>query len=307
MTETKKIERKRLIIYLVLAFVISWGYILSFVFTGNKELFLQTNVYGIIGMFAPLLAALITRAVTKEGFSRKTENPMLMGISFRNKKWLFFILAILLPLVYIDAGHALKLQIFPELKLAASTQSALGLTQERMISSYLNQIVYGILFTVVAFGEEGGWRGYMLPKLTKLAGIKWAVVIGGVIWGLWHSPMIVLGSNFGTKYPGYPYLGILFMCVYGIFMNAILSYLTVKTRSVWAAALLHGINNAVPSFLGFYVNAYKQSGMNQLVVQGIAAIPVVFFGIIAFVLLAQSNCSFEREDSAVAETETLPS
>lgn len=44
----------------------------------------------------------------------------------------------------------------------------------------------------------------------------------------------------------------------GIFMGASLTYLTVKTESIWPAAIMHGVNNAMPSFLVFYINAYNE-------------------------------------------------
>jgi membrane protease YdiL (CAAX protease family) len=57
-----------------------------------------------------------------------------------------------------------------------------------------------------AFGEELGWRGYLLPKLMPLG--KWkAYVLVGIIWGLWHGPLVLAGFN----YPAFPVLGVLGM------------------------------------------------------------------------------------------------
>ena len=71
-----------------------------------------------------------------------------------------------------------------------------------------NAIVSGTIGSFAALGEEGGWRGYMMPKLFKITGRKRALIIGGVICGLWHAPLTCIGHNFGTDYPGFPYLGI---------------------------------------------------------------------------------------------------
>src|SRR5690606_10039592 len=47
----------------------------------------------------------------------------------------------------------------------------------------------------VAFGEELGWRGFLVPALRPLG--TWpALLISGAIWGLWHAPVILLGYNF---------------------------------------------------------------------------------------------------------------
>jgi len=51
---------------------------------------------------------------------------------------------------------------------------------------------------IFTFGEEFGWRGYLLPRLAPLGGIS-AAIITGVIWGLWHTPVIVLECRLSKK------------------------------------------------------------------------------------------------------------
>src|SRR5436305_814196 len=63
-----------------------------------------------------------------------------------------------------------------------------------------------LLLTPLAFGEQWGWRGYLLPRLLPLG--QWpALLLSGAIWGLWHAPVILLGYN----YPQHPILGVLVM------------------------------------------------------------------------------------------------
>ena len=157
------------------------------------------------------------------------------------------------------------------------------------------RILQGILFSVVALGEEGGWRGYMIPKLAKFTGYTKAVIIGGAIWGLWHMPLICLGLNFGTSYPGFPYLGIAAMCFSGIFMGACLTYLTVKTGSIWPAAIMHGVNNAMPSILVFYINTYKGKTYNPFIMNCIGVIPLVIVGTVFIILLAKYDRSAAKK------------
>ncbi|UCG58733.1 MAG: CPBP family intramembrane metalloprotease [Phycisphaerales bacterium] len=91
---------------------------------------------------------------------------------------------------------------------------------------------------IFGFGEELGWRGYLMPKLLALGRPK-AYVILGVIWGLWHAPLIVAGFN----YPGYPLLGIIVMCgmttAFGIYINE----MTLRNRSSILAGWIHGAFN----------------------------------------------------------------
>jgi membrane protease YdiL (CAAX protease family) len=96
-----------------------------------------------------------------------------------------------------------------------------------------------LINTLFALDEELGWRGYLLPKLLPLGQWK-AVLISGVIWGAWHAPVIVQGQN----YPGYPLLGIFMMIVFCVLLGAILSWLYLRGRSPWIAAVGHAAVNA---------------------------------------------------------------
>jgi uncharacterized protein len=89
-----------------------------------------------------------------------------------------------------------------------------------------------------AFGEEWGWRGYLLPQLLPLG--QWpALLISGVIWGLWHAPVILLGYN----YPQYPLSGWLLMIVFSVLLGILLGWTRLATGSVWPAVIGHAAIN----------------------------------------------------------------
>ncbi len=89
-----------------------------------------------------------------------------------------------------------------------------------------------------AFGEEWGWRGYLLPKLLPLG--QWpALVLSGAIWGLWHAPAILLGHN----YPNRPVLGVGMMVLFCILIGVLLGWTRLATGSVWPAVIAHGAIN----------------------------------------------------------------
>jgi hypothetical protein len=89
------------------------------------------------------------------------------------------------------------------------------------------------------FGEELGWRGYLLPKLLPL-GKPRAYVLLGIVWGLWHLPLVLVGF----MYPGHPLAGVLlFVCLttaFGVYLNE----LTLKHRSSILAGWIHGVLNS---------------------------------------------------------------
>jgi membrane protease YdiL (CAAX protease family) len=251
----KKLEIKRLLIYLALTFGLTWGIFGTFIATGHKwdgtKPYLESFVG--LGMMVPVIAHVLTRKLTGEGFAMTGKGSMMLGITFRDKKWIYYLFAMLVPWLYFELGDGLSLLFYPQL-FDEEYYQTLGLAKELIPILPFIEILNGTILSFAAFGEEGGWRGYMMPKLTALFGIKKAVVIGGIIWGVWHAPLTAVGHNFGTDYPGFPYLGILVMCVECSFMGIMLTFLTEKTGSVWAASIMHAVNNTHPGILGLFLN-----------------------------------------------------
>jgi membrane protease YdiL (CAAX protease family) len=107
-----------------------------------------------------------------------------------------------------------------------------------------------ILALLLGFGEEYGWRSYLQGELVKMGKVR-GILLVGVIWGLWHAPVILMGHN----YPGYPVQGVLLMTLYTVALAFVFGYAVLKSRSVWLAAYLHALNNQVLAFLVLLVYA----------------------------------------------------
>ena len=104
-----------------------------------------------------------------------------------------------------------------------------------------------LLNFIPCFGEEWGWRGYLLPKVAQRMKFIPSVLLTGFIWGIWHAPIIVAGHNYGMNYPGYPWWGIIAMCVFCIVCGTLFSYVTLKTESCLPAVFAHGALNGTAS------------------------------------------------------------
>lgn len=288
----KKLEIKRLVIYLILAFAMAWAVFFAFILTGHRWDGSNPNLesFTSIGMLTPLLAHIFTRMITKEGFTMTGKDSMMLGISLKDKKWFFYLFAMIMPWIYFEIGYALNFLFYPEI-FDPEGYKQYEISKNMVMFLPLISILQGTLISFGAFGEEGGWRAYMMPKLIKLMGTKKAVFVGGVIWGLWHAPLTYVGHNFGTDYPGFPYLGILIMCINCTFLGITLTYITVKSGSVWPAAIMHAVNNANPSILAVFTNTEKANEImtNPLLGYILLDIPILILGIICFVLLCRNE------------------
>ena len=240
-------------------------------------------------MFFPALAVIITRLITKEGFKNSYIKANFKG----NIK--LYLIAWFLPMVLTVIGAVIYFLIFPttfDLSMADMINSTKQLynemgmedlsTDEMIHMQLVIQIVISIfspaINAFVCFGEEWGWRAYLLPKMQAKLPLIPMLLINGVVWGLWHAPLTVMGHNYGLDYFGYPFLGILAMCLFCIFIGAILSYFTVCSKSVWPAALAHGSINGFSSVSLIF---HKETA-NPF----IGPVPTGIIGGIAFVIAA---------------------
>jgi membrane protease YdiL (CAAX protease family) len=99
-----------------------------------------------------------------------------------------------------------------------------------------------ILNSLATFGEEFGWRAYLLPKLAPL-GWRRALAVHGVVWGIWHWPVIAMGYNYGLGYDGAPWLGLLAMAVATVGLGVFLGWVTLRSESVFPAVIGHAMIN----------------------------------------------------------------
>jgi CAAX amino terminal protease family. len=92
----------------------------------------------------------------------------------------------------------------------------------------------------LAFGEEFGWRGYLLPKLLPLGEVKAAVIVG-LIWGPWHLPVLIVGLN----YPGQSIIAVLAVFLLSTTLLSLLHtrFYVASSYSLIAVSLLHGSLN----------------------------------------------------------------
>ena len=238
MTNEKKLILKRILIYLCFAFIPP--FIAAFVYVGFFGWTIDNLWYQVLASFSmicPAIANILTRIVTKESFENGLFKMKIKG-NIR-----YIVLAFLMPVVYSTiSAFAAALFLMPS--------DAFGeIFKNFDFKEFSSMIIYVLsvsaLLSLFGFGEEFGWRGYLTPKLEKLMPFPVAIIVSGIIWGLWHTPVIACGHNFGKDYFMYPYMGMILMCIFCIFIGFYFTMLTKATNSVIPASIAHIVNNNV--------------------------------------------------------------
>ena len=252
-------ETKRIIVFLVLMFAITFGIEFGVIYPLVEQYGYGTNatvtlaVAGV--MFIPALCVVLTRLITGEGFRNSWIPPHFKG----NIKYYLF--AWLAPSVLSTIGAVVYYLCFPEqfdpnsgyiMKTMSEVGGELPANMPPLKVLIIGQTITAVLFGpilnfITCFGEEWGWRGYLLPKMAAKIPRTPMLLITGTIWGLWHAPIIAMGHNYGTDYWGYPVVGIAVMCIFCIALGTIFSYLCIKTQSCIPGVIAHG---AINSFAG---------------------------------------------------------
>jgi membrane protease YdiL (CAAX protease family) len=173
-------------------------------------------------MLTPLIAALIMRTfVSREGLKGS------LGL-LRSPK--YYLAALVIPAVFVTAVVLIV--------------QALGLGEfawsEANWFVFLMLLVIALPVTLFTFGEEYGWRGYLLPRLLPLGEIRASVLLG-VIWGAWHLPLLLAGLN-------YPGVNVWLAFVIFTFVTVALSFTytwfyVASSGSVLVVAVFHASTN----------------------------------------------------------------
>ena len=188
-----------------------------------------------LACFSPAIGCIATRYIFREGFKDDILFPKFTG-HFKG-----YFLSILLPIVF-GISNCILMTIATGSGFTVKAEGgALEVTAGIALYSINAYIAFFILI-----GEELGWRAFLYDKLEKICGFHGSIIVGGIIWGLWHiPPLIGTGLNFGKDAPGFPVTNILLMCVFCIFGGAMLQMVRKMTDSVIAAIIAHAVIDTI--------------------------------------------------------------
>ena len=266
-----------ILLYLIISFAIPW---ITLTFMNLQGLFGSVTymLFSAIIMWMPASAAAIVHLRYKRPVISFSWKPAI------RKNLKYYILSWFMPLILSLLGSLVYFIIFREKFSLVNLESTQMPLHVFLLMTLLAIIPASLLNMFFALGEETGWRGFLYPALSIKYGRTKASLITGIIWGVWHTPINMMGYNYGLGYYGYPFTGIAAMCLSCIVLGIWCSFLAEKTNSIWVPSLFHGSVNAAGT-LGIiflkpgtsYLSGPGITGIIPSIIAGVLLVPFVVY------------------------------
>ncbi|HWQ45662.1 MAG TPA: type II CAAX endopeptidase family protein [Longilinea sp.] len=227
-------------IFTFLSITLAGSFIFYYLIITNGSLQAYGGAYVLGLMWTPGIAGIITELLFEHN---------LKGMGWRFGKFKYLLWAYFIPFIYCLVVYGITwltgLGTFPADGVMAELRSTLGtgLPTAVLILIYVADVAtigfIGSFFS--AMGEEIGWRGVLLPELAKIMSFPRASLVSGIIWTLWHLPLIFFADY---NLPGVPkwYAAVMFsILVIGI--SYAFAWLRIKSGSLWTGVVLHASHN----------------------------------------------------------------
>jgi uncharacterized protein len=290
--------------FVVLAVVLAWAVASPLWISGDGLASPLAPVLLPVMMFTPAVSAIVVvLGIVRPPRGSRLRALSLLPVRPWRRTLLYGLLGWLGPIALLVLGVAVSAALglvrldlvhfsgFAESFRSATHGAPLKLPIEQLAVLELAQLpVAGLVNMLFTIGEELGWRGFLLPALRPLG--TWpSLLITGVVWGLWHAPVILLGYDFGR--PGLDGLGLMVVgtTVFGI----LIGWLRLRSGSVWPSVVAHGSLNAMG---GLLVVVAASGGTGDPAITGpLGAVLWVLEAIVILVLVATGRMRW-RPDAA---------
>lgn len=226
------------------------------------------SLFLLLSCLMPAITAIIISAIKKHKIEDFRAFPRLR----QSKK--IYLIAILAGLAITLIDQPLEAFFFPN-AVKFSNFNVSG-----FVFSVLFFLAASLIEIITLLGEEVGWLGFLFPRLEKLHGTVLAVVLMGIIRGIWH---LVMFSALGSEDV---WISFMMLTINNVLLDSLFICLMKKSSSIIPATLVHAINNTVANAYMMYVVTdeviYKQ---NMFSIQIVTVIPSVIVGVVCYTLL----------------------
>ncbi len=230
------------------------------------------TLFSALYMFFPFFGVMIAETMCKSFINWSS-------LKFRINR--YFFLSILIPVIMTLLSIAFSLIFVKDTSLSLSFEgleklgghgSSEPFSIFRFSALLLKALVFGI--TVNAFfalAEEFAWRDFLIFELNRKTGLFVAMLADGLIWGLWHIPLILDGAN----YPGFPFPGSVLMILFCLLSTPLLVFLRIRSNSVIPCAVFHGLVNSFSSISVGIIKGGSVLSTGNLGLSGIIGLAVI--------------------------------
>ena len=242
--------------------MVSWVYAAIMIFgLGIKSVSAEPMKYTIgasLYMLLPLICAIVIQRCKGE----KLQSTGLMRFRIKPSWLIAWVLPVVIVLITILVNSLMPNVEFNKDLSSLVPMDQVTEEQKEMVAKMMNPaflivttIISGLfagatINALFAFGEEYGWRNYLVDALREKKFVFASIFIG-IVWGLWHFPLILLGHN----YPQHSVAGVFMMVIFCVLVSFVELYFVLKAKSVYPAAIFHGTINAI-------------AGLNVLLIKG---------------------------------------
>lgn len=195
------------------------------------------------------LAAALTYLITNRG---------LRSLGWSWGSWKLQWLSYLLPLGYIATAYGViwvanfggwydsefVLELGESYNLTAWSDAGLI-----ALHFLLSATVSFVLLMPSVLGEEMGWRGLLVPQLSRVMSFTGVAITSELIWSIWHWPLMLAGLYGNETVP--IFYQMFFFTLSLTSMSVIMTYIRFKTHSLWPAVIFHMSHNVfLQTFFG---------------------------------------------------------
>jgi membrane protease YdiL (CAAX protease family) len=229
--------QRQVLIYLLL--VAAFSAVPYFLILRSGDLGAAGGQYVIAIMWCPALAAIATL---------KLNGRSLGDLGWKWPRTKYMVLSWFIPLLYAAIAYGIVWGIglggFPNSAFLHALVARMGLRASPAVSSVVYVLLtasFGLVFSLAtALGEEIGWRGFLVPELSKTMGFTGTALVSGMVWAGWHYPAI-LWTGYSAGTPAWYEIPCFTVMVLGCAF--ILAWMRLKSGSLWPAAMLHASHN----------------------------------------------------------------
>jgi membrane protease YdiL (CAAX protease family) len=258
--ESTKEVRKRIITFIFFTYGISSVFMFCTISSGSLRA--GGGLVALGGMWSPGIAAILTQFLYKK-------NLREFGWKWGKTKYQVWSYA-------VPALYALFIHAFVWITgLAGFVQDS----PTKLIVTSLKMLAIGtVLGSIFALGEEIGWQGFFVPLLARVTSFTKTALLRGIVWSVWHYPLIIFGVYGAEELPVWYKLLCFTVLLTGI--SFAFAWFRLKSGSLWTGMFLHASHNL---FVQGLPGLTTDKGMTVYLIDEFGAVSAVVALIIAFI------------------------